>query len=181
MKKTIYNPALKETIVFTTTSEETSGAYTELEISLEPGGGNPMHYHKAYTELFTAQEGVLGMELKNGKKIYLKPGESYLVKRGENHRFFNQNDHPITFTNKVVPGSTGLENTLRILCGLAQDGQYSKANIPSNLYHMGICAVMSDMRLTGLAGLITTPLVKVLAHLGRRKGIEVALVKKYCV
>ncbi|MDQ1085700.1 cupin domain-containing protein [Siphonobacter sp. SORGH_AS_1065] len=181
MKKTIYNPALKETIVFNKTSIETDGAYSELEISLEPGGGNPMHYHKAYSELFTAVDGELGLELKGGKKVMLKPGESYLVKMGENHRFFNQNDQRITFTNKVVPGSTGLENTLRILCGLAEDGLYTKANIPSNIYHMGICAVMSDMRLTGIAGIVTTPLVKILARLGRKKGLEADLVRKYCI
>lgn len=181
MKKTIYNPALKETIVFNKTSIETNGEYSELEISLEPGGGNPMHYHRSYTELFTALEGELGLELGNGTKLLLQPGESYLVKKGEEHRFFNQGNERITFSNKVVPGSTGLENTLRILCGLAEDGQYSDKNIPRNVYHMGVCAVMSDMRLTGIMGIITTPLVRLFAYLARKKGIEKALVKKYCV
>lgn len=181
MKKEIYNPALKETIVFNKTSLETDGAYSELEISLEPGGGNPMHYHKSYSELFTASSGVLGLELSNGKKLLLAPGESYLVEKGEGHRFFNSGASRITFINKVVPGSTGLENTLRILCGLAQDGKYSSKNIPKNIYHMGICATMSDMRLTGVMGLITTPLVKLFARIGRKKGIEAALIKKYCV
>ncbi|RZK38125.1 MAG: cupin domain-containing protein [Pedobacter sp.] len=181
MKRTIYNPALKETITFNKTSVESGGEYSELEISLEPGGGNPMHYHQSYTELFTAVEGELGLELKNGKKLCLSPGESYLVKKGENHRFFNPGNKRITFTNTVVPGSTGLENTLRILCGLAQDGQYSSANIPKNLYHMGICAIMSDMRLTGIAGLVTSPLVRILANVGRSKGIEMELIDKYCI
>lgn len=180
MKKTIYNPALKETITFNKTSVETGGEYSELEISLEPSGGNPMHYHRSYTELFTAVEGELGLELKDGKKIFLKPGESYLVAKGENHRFFNQSGKRIVFTNRVVPGSTGLENTLRILCGLATDGHYSGANIPKNLYHMGICASMSDMRLTGIAGLVTSPLVGLLARIGRNRGIEEQLVSKYC-
>jgi hypothetical protein len=103
------------------------------------------------------------------------------VERGANHRFFNQSNDRITFTNNVVPGSTGLENTLRILCGLAADGHYSKANIPKNLYHMGICAVMSDMRLTGIAGLVTSPLVKFFARRGREKGIQAKLIEKYCI
>lgn len=140
-----------------------------------------MHYHRSYTELFTAVEGSLGLELKNGKKIMLNPGESYLVKKGESHRFFNPGQQQITFTNKVVPGSTGLENTLRILCGLAADGLYTKGDIPKNIYHMGICAVMSDMRLTGIMGLITTPLVRQLARYGKKKGVEVELIKKYCI
>ncbi|WP_129714810.1 cupin domain-containing protein [Pedobacter sp. SYP-B3415] len=180
MKRSIYNPALKETIIFRKTAKDTNGEYSELEISLEPGGGNPMHYHKSYTELFTAIDGQLGLELKSGRKVLLEPGESYLVKRGESHRFFNQSNQQITFTNKVVPGSPGLENTLRILCGLAQDGKYSKRDIPQNVYHMGICAEMSDMRLTGLAGLVTTPLIRFFARLGRKKGIEKELIDKYC-
>ena len=181
MKKTIYNAALKETITFNKTSLDTNGAYSELEISLAPGGGNPMHYHKSYTELFAAIEGELGLELSNGKKMLLKPGESYLVKKGEGHRFFNSGNQQITFTNKVVPGSTGLENTLRILCGLATDGLYNKGNIPKNVYHMGICAVMSDIRLTGIMGIITTPLVALFARIGRNKGIEAELIRKYCI
>jgi quercetin dioxygenase-like cupin family protein len=180
MKQTVYNPALKETIVFKKTSAETQGEYSELEISLEPGGGNPMHYHRSYTELFTAVNGELGLQLENGEKMFLKPGQSYLVKKGEGHRFFNHGNNRITFRNTVVPGSTGLENTLRILSGLAEDGLYSKRNIPRNVFHMGICAVMSDMRLTGVAGMITTPLVHILARLARKKGIEDSLIKKYC-
>jgi len=113
--------------------------------------------------------------------MLLQPGESYLVEKGVAHRFFNPGNADITFTNMVVPGSTGLENTLRILCGLAADGHYSANNIPKNPYHMGICAVMSDMRLTGIKGLITTPLVRLLAYMGRKKGIEENLVRKYCV
>ena len=80
----------------------------------------------------------------------------------------------------MVPGSTGLENTLRILCGLAYDGLYSKRNIPLNVFHMGICAVMSDMRLTGIPGMITTPLLNIFARMGLKKGIEDSLIKKYC-
>ena len=181
MKKTIYNPALKETITFRKTSKETNGASSELEISLEAGGDNPMHYHRSYTELFTAVNGQLGLELKNKKIMILKPGESYLVKKGEEHRFFNPGDKKITFTNKVVPGSTGLENTLRILCGLATDGLYNSRNIPKNLYHLAVCGQMSDMRLTGIMGAVTTPLLNLLAGRARSKGIDHELVKKYCI
>ncbi|SEK17844.1 cupin domain-containing protein [Parapedobacter koreensis] len=182
MNQIIYNPALKETIVFVKTSLETGGAFSELKISLEPGGGNPLHLHRSYTELFTAVNGELGLELKNKKKLILKPGESYLVKKGEVHRFFNPGSSSITFTNQVTPGSTGLENTLRILCGLAADGLYNnKQHIPRNIFHMAVCGAMSDMRLTGLKGAVTTPLIKLFAALARKTGIEQKLIAKYCI
>lgn len=83
MKRKIYNKELKETIYFRKTSADTGGEYTELEISLEPKGGNPLHFHKSYTELFTAVKGRLGMELLGEMIIILRPGESYLVKKGK--------------------------------------------------------------------------------------------------
>lgn len=181
MKKTIFNAALKETITFNKTSEQTQGEYSELEIALEEGGGNPMHYHRSYSELFTAVKGELGLELTNGRQLILKPGEAFLVEKEVEHRFFNPGKGQIMFTNKVVPGSTGLENTLRILSGLANDGLYTSQNIPKNIYHMAVCGEMSDMRLTGIMGMITTPLIKMLARIAKRKGIEEELVKKYCV
>lgn len=181
MKQTIYNPALRETIVFLKTASETNSSYSELEISLGPGGGNPMHYHKSYTELFTAVKGELGLELKNGQTIILKPGESYLVKTNEPHRFYNPGDQHITFTNRVEPGSTGLEYTLRILSGLARDGHYSSKNIPKNILHLAVCGSMSDMRLSGIMGMITSPVIKTLAKVAKRTGVEEQLIENYCI
>ncbi len=181
MQKTIYNPALRETIVFHHTSVETEGAFSLLEISLEAGGGNPMHLHRSYSELFTARKGELGLELKNGEKIYLKPGESFLVEKNVPHRFFNPGNTTITFTNQVEPGSTGLENTLRILGGLAADGKYTKGNVPRNIFHLAVCGQMSDMRLTGVAGLLTTPIIRIFAAVADKLGIKDKLINKYCI
>lgn len=180
MKREIYNKELKETIYFRKTSADTKGEYTELEISLEPKGGNPLHSHKAYTELFTAVKGRLGMELQKGKTILLQPGESYRVKKGEVHRFFNPGSEQITFTNKVEPGSAGLENTLRILCGLAEEGLYSTSGIPRHPLHLAVCAGMSDMRLTGWKGKLTGPFISLLFWIAVKTGVKQALIKKYC-
>ncbi|PSR51862.1 hypothetical protein AHMF7605_28525 [Adhaeribacter arboris] len=65
MRRIIVNPCLKESIIFVQTAAETNGAVTELIITLQPGGGNPLHYHTSYTETFTALEGELGLEFKN--------------------------------------------------------------------------------------------------------------------
>lgn len=181
MKTKIYNRALKETIHYRKTSEETGGKYSELEISLEPRGGNPLHIHKSYTELFTVISGRLGIELLNGKEVLLVPGESYLVRKGEPHRFFNIDDTNVTFTNRVEPGSKGLEDTLRILCGLSEDGLYSKVNIPRNPLHIAVCGEMSDMWLAGWKGKISDPLIKLLAWVACKRGVKEKLVKKYCI
>ena len=180
MKREIFNPVLRETVVFTKTAIETAGTLSELEISLQPGGGNPFHYHTTFTETFTALEGELGLELKNNQKVILKPGESYLVKIGEVHRFFNPGGQKITFRNVISPGHTGFENTLRIMFGLAQDELYNDKAVPKNFIHLAVCGVMSDMRLPGLMSL-TTPIVKLVAWYAKKKGIEQQLIDQYCV
>lgn len=179
MTRTIYNPELQETVTFLQMSEETGGSLSELEITLAPGGGNPLHYHTTYTELFTAVEGELYLQIKNKRILKLNPGESYLVKKGEVHRFFNPGTSEIRFRNEVRPGHRGFENTLRILHGLAADGMYNSKKVPKNFTHLAICGIMSDMRLPGLMW-FTTPLLKLIAANARRKGVEKQLLDKYC-
>ena len=63
MRRTIVNPIIKDTATFLQTAEESGGKITEAEITLMPKGGNPLHYHKTYSETFTVLEGELGLKL----------------------------------------------------------------------------------------------------------------------
>ncbi|MBK6888506.1 MAG: cupin domain-containing protein [Sphingobacteriales bacterium] len=108
MKRTIVNPIIKDTVTFLQTSEESGGKITEGEITLMPGGKNPLHYHKTYSETFTAIEGELGLKLgKKGSKI-LKAGESYTVEPMSLHSFFNPTDREIKFNVKIRPRACGI-------------------------------------------------------------------------
>lgn len=179
MKRHIVNPVLKETVTFVKTAAETKGETTELEITLMPGGGNPLHYHTSYAETFTAVEGELELELAHRQKLVLRPGESFVVKAGVVHRFFNPGKGRIRFKNEVRPGHEGFENTLRILSGLAADGLYNQRGVPRNLTHLAVCGIMSDMRLPGLMSL-TMPLLKWMATRAEKDGTTQRLIEKYC-
>ena len=63
MKRTIVNPIFNDVVTFLQTAEESGGKISEAEITLMPGGGNPLHYHKTYSETFTAMDGDLGLKL----------------------------------------------------------------------------------------------------------------------
>jgi quercetin dioxygenase-like cupin family protein len=63
MERTIVNPVFKDVCPFLQTSAETNGRLSELEVTLGPGGGNPLHRHTGFTETFTAIEGNLGLSL----------------------------------------------------------------------------------------------------------------------
>ena len=100
MKRVIVNPIFRDTVTFIKTSEETSGQFTEAELTLMPGGRNPLHYHLSYSETFTSIDGELGLGLAKRKKKILMPGETYTVEPKNLHHFFNTNDREIKF--KVV-------------------------------------------------------------------------------
>ncbi len=180
MNRTIVNPIIKDTVTFLQTSEETNGKMTEAEISLMPGGGNPLHYHKTFSETFLAIEGELGIKLgKNGSKI-LKPGETYTVAPNEIHGFFNPTEKEIKFNVRLSPGHTGFENSLRILYGLASDGLTDKNTVPKNMKHSAIILCMSDMNLPGLFTILF-PLLKFIAKRAKASGEEQKLIEKYCI
>ncbi|MBK9980845.1 MAG: cupin domain-containing protein [Saprospiraceae bacterium] len=180
MKRTIVNPIIKDIVTFIQTAEESGGKITEAEITLMPGGGNPLHYHKTYSETFTAIEGQLG--LKSGKKQsrILNPGETFTVEPMSMHSFFNPTDKEIKFNVKLQPGHTGFENALRIIYGLAADGLTDKKTIPKSLKHTAIIICMSDMNMPGLLTFLY-PLLNRMAKKAKANGTEQKLIDKYCI
>lgn len=181
MKKTITNPVIKDKVTFVKTAEETGGEVTELEIELEPGGENGLHYHNTYDETFTALDGKLGVRLSKKMQKILEPGESYHVKRGEVHAFFNPSGEKIRFRVELTPGHTGFEQSLRILYGLAHENKVNSGGIPKNLTELSVVAKLSEMRSPNPALRMLNPLFMWIAGRAERNGKQKRLVEKYCI
>lgn len=179
MKKKIINPIIKDTITFIQTSDETNGAVSEMEVMLMPGGSNISHYHKMFTEKFTAIQGVLGLKLAGGHRKLLHPGDSYIVTPYQPHSFFNPGDREIIFNVKITPGHKGFENSLRILYGLAEDGHTDKKSVPKSLRHVAVIANLSDSYLSGGMKLLS-PVIHFLAKRAQKNGKQQALINRYC-
>ena len=179
MRRTFVNPIIKDVVTFLQTAEESGGKVTEAEITLMPGGGNPLHYHKTYSETFTAMDGNLGLKLGKKDTKLLRPGETYTVEPMSLHSFFNPTDKEINFNVKLRPGHTGFENSLGILYGLAGDGLTNNKSIPKRLKHAAIIVCMSDMNVPGLLTLLY-PLLKRMANKAKANGEEQKLIDKYC-
>lgn len=179
MKRVITNPQMRDTVTFIKTSREINGQFSELEITLMPGGRNPLHYHLSYSETFTAIDGELGLGLGKGKKKILKPGDTYTVEPKNLHHFFNPIDREIKFKAVLKPGHEGFENSLRILYGLAEDGLADKTGVPKSLQHKAIIACMADMNLPGFFTLIF-PLLKRIARKTKESGVEQQLIDRNC-
>lgn len=178
MQRTIINPLYKDTITFLKTTKETGGDHSLHLLTLQPGGANPPHIHTAFTETFTAVEGILGLRLRN-KTVFLRPGESYVVQKKELHNFFNPNGKTIVFRVKFMPGHEGMEYALRIAYGLASDGRTNKKGMPRSLSVAALLMDMSNSYMTGPA-IVLRPVLGWLAGRARRKGIEEVLIQKYC-
>ena len=58
MNQTIINPVIKDQVTFTQTAAATNGRITTLQVTLMPGGGTPMHYHKNFSETFVVVLGI---------------------------------------------------------------------------------------------------------------------------
>lgn len=161
--RTVKNPVIGDEVTFLKTSRETGGDYTLVRVTLAPGGGNDLHFHKTFAEDFEAVEGVLTIEC-NGQRLQLQPGEHATAPIGSRHRFANDTSSPITFIGKIYPAEK-FEETIRIVYGLAREGKVNDGGMPKNLLQL---ALVFEIGGTYPAALpfwlqqaIFTPLIKV--------------------
>lgn len=179
MKKRIFeNPLIKDRVMLVESSNETGGAYTLIEVELQPGGGNQPHCHTCFSKRFIAIKGELCIDIE-GQQLRLQPGECVMVPANKLHRFYNQGETPIIFQVKLTPGHEQFEYGLAIIYGLARDGKVNKKGVPKNLDHMALIMSLTD---TGVPGLFSVmrPVMKWRARKAMKKGIHLELIKKYC-
>jgi len=178
--KTYYNPINGEYTKILESAADTNGACSLLEVSLKPGGGNPLHYHTRFTEEFIAVKGRLGLQYQK-QVLHLAPGENKLVPIGVPHRFFNDSDEEIVFRVMLRRGQPGFENFLKAMFGLVNDGKtITKNQIPTNIYHIAILYEWGDTHIANIFFRIFAPLVRVFYKQATRRGTDTELLEKYC-
>jgi quercetin dioxygenase-like cupin family protein len=176
-QRRIYSPVQKDAAIFLETSEESGGVRTLLEVELAAGGGNALHRHLSYAERFTCVEGELTVRV-DGLLHVLHPGDQAIAEIGVLHAFANESDEPARFEVELVPGHRGFEQALQIAYGLAQDGATNSNGVPRNLIQAAVVGDMAEIRVVGLMRALT-PVLKLLARWGRRRGVDAALVERY--
>jgi quercetin dioxygenase-like cupin family protein len=172
-----YNPVQKDAATLLESSDETNGERTLGEVELAPGGGNPVHFHRAFTERFVVLEGSIRVRLGKTSRV-LTAGQTVVVQPGVLHCFANPTDRPARFLVELRPGHTGFEQAIQIAYGLAADGKTTAKGMPKNLYHLAVIFVMADSNVPGIMSLLT-PLLRFLAARARKNGIEQELIQKY--
>lgn len=178
--KTYQNPINGEFTTILQSSEDTAGAFSQLEVKLNAGGKNPLHFHYNFTEEFEAVEGILHLEA-NGSKIQLQPGEKLSVSPRTAHRFYNPGDENIIFRVKLFPGQPGFEQFIKATFGLINDGKTYRNQIPKSIFHAAILLHWGDTHLTSYAFKVGEPMLKSVYRYAVRKGIEARLYEQYCI
>lgn len=177
-KNEFFNPAINDTATFIKTSEETNGEYSLLEIKLYKSDGPPLHYHNAFSEKFAVTEGVLYLQVGKEKKI-LNPGDVVLAPKAVPHKFYNITNDKVKFRITFEPGHVGMENFIKIIYSLAQDGLTDKKGEPNNFAHLASILVMSDTNAPGMMSLLS-PVIRMVARKAKKNGTEKWLLDKYC-
>jgi len=173
----IINPVIGEEIVFHTTSKQSKGEKTVMEVLIQPKGGNPLHYHNLFSETFYVIDGELSVQI-GKEKMKLKAGQTATAPMKTVHRFYNTSGKQVRFTVELRPASEGFENVLRIAFGLAQDGKAGPNGMPKSLVHNGILMHMGEGYFVGAFSILE----KVFRYFGnspKAKQIETELLEKY--
>lgn len=172
--RTYYHPDQRDRATLVSTSAETGGEYTLLEIELDAGGGNPLHRHLSYSERFTAIEGELGV-IVAGTPYRLRPGDSMLVDPNVPHRFFSVSEATARFQVELRPGQIGFERAMRIGYSLAG----TATNPLTDLMYVAVLLELGDMAFEGPMALLN-PLFGILRAVARRRGVAQELIARYC-
>ncbi len=175
IQRTLDYPDAGQRTTFVEKSYDTGGDYTLVEVELEPGGGNALHYHEVFTETFMPVNGTLGLK-RDGEEIHAEPGDTVMVDINQEHRFFNPSDtDSIMFRVLLEPGAPGFEKALYIMYGLARDGMTDEDGLPENIFHTATFVVYGDTRSRS----ILSPLMWRIAGRAQRESIEQELLESY--
>ena len=171
------NPVIGNRVEFKELCEETKGTRTVAEITLNPGGAIPIHYHNEFSEFYEVLEGELTMRVgKDTKK--LKKGDYLLIPVKTIHNYSNTSNEPVKFKVVIQPGNIGYQLLVVFLNGLARDGKVTKRGLPNNLLIFGYISVAAGSNIPGVMSLLQ-PFLNWLHKLAMKRGLDKKLLNKY--
>lgn len=171
------NPVTGERAILVESSRESGGARTIMDLEVRAGGGPPGHSHDRHEERLDVLEGVLEVTV-DGTTRRLTAGEHVVIPRGSMHAWRNASGQMLRFRGMHTPGNPGFEVALRVLFGLARDGEVRAGGIPRRLGDLALIAEWNQGMLSGPARLIA-PLMAWCARRARARGRAAELLRRY--
>lgn len=177
--RTIENPVTGERAVFVETSRESGGARSVADFETTPGGGVPKHRHANHVERIEVLEGEIEVIVGRTKRR-LGPGDHVVIERGQVHAWRNPSSkQKLRFRGSMTPGNPGFELFLRVLFGLARDGEVRPSGFPPRRF--SDLALLTDWDPSILAGPLRLlgPLIRWSARRARAHGRAAELLRLY--
>ena len=95
-----------ERLTFIRVVRDPAGAWLEVENTVKPGAGPPMHVHHRQEEALTVQEGRLAYQEPGEDARYAVEGETVVFKAGVPHRFWNPGSRDLRCRGYVRPADS---------------------------------------------------------------------------
>ncbi|MCC5781443.1 MULTISPECIES: cupin domain-containing protein [Kocuria] len=172
------NPVQRDTITWLRTGAETGGEHALLHVEVEAGGEVLAHYHRRFGMRVRVLEGVLRVQVGHVVRD-LGAGGEVEVPPEHLFRWKNPSGSPARFVVEVRPAHEGFEKGLVALYGLARDGRTRRDGRPRSLLRTALLIQWTDINLPGLYRWLG-PVVRALAGIARRRGIDGELEDRYC-
>jgi quercetin dioxygenase-like cupin family protein len=178
MNEIIDNPVTGERLTLIETSRDTGGARTVGDMEVTPGGFVPSHWHADHEERIEVLEGEIEVTI-DGKKRRFGPGEHTVIQRGQVHTWRNPSvDRKLRFRGTMTPGHPGFELFLRVLFGLARDGDVRRNGLPRRFSDLALLAEWDPSILAGPFRVLR-PLMRWCARRARARGRAAELLRRY--
>jgi quercetin dioxygenase-like cupin family protein len=171
----VYSAVQKDYATFLELASE--NGRTVIEVELAAGGGNAPHIHATYDEYFEVLEGTLTVRL-GRRELEVRAGEAAIAPRGSVHCFSNATDSTVRFRVELGPGHRGFEEALQVGYGLATDGRTLADGTPKNPLVLALLFEWAELIPVGPERMIV-PIMRPLARLARRRGIDAELRARY--
>ncbi|MEX5298865.1 cupin domain-containing protein [Kocuria sp. CPCC 205292] len=172
------NPVQRDTVTWLRTGAATGGEHALLHVEVEPGGEVRPHYHRRSGMRLRVLEGTLRVQVGHVVRDLGAGGEAEVP---EEHlfRWKNPAGSPARFVLEVRPAHEGFEKGLVALYGLARDGRVRPGGRPRSLLRTALLIQWTDINLPGIYRWLG-PVLRALAGIARRRGIDHELEERYC-
>ncbi len=92
-----------ESLTFLRLVKDEKGEWLEVENTVKPGAGPPMHIHYLQDECLTVVKGRIAALVYGQEPTFHGPGETILFKRGVPHRFWNAGEGDLICRGWINP------------------------------------------------------------------------------
>lgn len=176
-ERTIENPVTGERATYIESSHENGCARTVIDLDVRPRGGVPIHRHRDHDEQIEVLEGQIEVTVEGVRRTF-GVGETTVIPRGVKHSWRNPStEKALRFRGMMTPGHPGFERALRLLFGLARDGELRPNGVPKRLSDVGLVIELDPGLVVGALHLLA-PVARWSVRRRRQRADE--LLQRYC-